>query len=213
MSRLLLYTLGFIFGVIFTISFYTNKLIDSIVPFFFFIASLALVFTKEELPEKGLGIPEIHYYRRSRLNTYGYIMAASLAIASLLFTILTLNLNFKPALIALILWTSMFLVAFFAAVYLNKNQLRNIVVDYITGKQSRALTKDEQNDLNKIVETLLKSAANDLGERAEIAQKLKSKLKIDTVLANKFINLFYEYVDNISDKIISDEVHEINKRD
>jgi hypothetical protein len=213
MYRLLLYILGFVFCLILTLLFYSNKFIDSIVPFFFFISSLILVFSKEELPEKGLDIPEVHYYRRSRLNIYGYIMALSLALSALFFTVLTLNLNFKPALVALILWALMFFIAFTAAIYLNKNQLRNVVVDYIIEKQARTLSKTEQTDLNKIVETLLRSTANNFEDRIQIAQSLKPKLKIDSELANKFINLFYEYIDNISDKIVSDEIHEINERD
>lgn len=205
---------NYIFAFVLTLILYIFLLVLGIgfrgplVTALFFLSSLMFIFTKEakvENVEDYQTIPAAHYYQKSRLNIYGYMVAGSFCFIAFLFYIFSFIFSFDIALLSLILWAF-----YLGIVFIIKMYSANLdFVEYITDFIALNMPEIPRDQLKKIVGVL--ADRRNLDEAT--AQKLiKEKFSIPNNVADRVVNLYFRYLNGTEEELVSGEIEELNER-
>lgn len=204
--RLWWYLIAFLITLLYQILFYWIEFTGSIVLFVFLLVTFRYVFSAEELPHSEyVSDPKVHQYHRSRINTYGYIMAAAVGIVALMFYGLSRFTSLNPGPSALFFWIVLIVVSYYANKYVSSDNLKQMIVEYININTNERFAL---GTIQVIVAELL--AQNDENQ----LERLK-KLDLADLLQNNdlelIIDLFNKYVTSFKEKeLVSGEIEAIN---
>lgn len=201
----------FIAAIIVQIILFWTGVSHTIVTTMFFLATFALVFSREEKPEhsEDLNIPQVHYYHKARINTYGYAMVGLLIGVSFLFYLLSTITSIRIGLISLVLWLIMILGAREIDKMLSDGLGKEAISDFIFTQLKGQL--DIQ--IIEIVITMLWSEQLYV-DQDKLKIELDKVLEIPDELKPAFIFAYLEYMPLIldnPDELISDEIKAINE--
>lgn len=101
----------FIAAIVLQIAFFWTGFSSTIVTVLFFTSTFALVFSRDAKVEnqEDLLIPEVHYYQKEHLNTYGFAMVGMLIAGSFVFYLATSLTSIPLGIASLLLWIIMIL--------------------------------------------------------------------------------------------------------
>lgn len=190
------------------IAFYQYGFVDSILFGVFVLSILWYVFAQEELPDKKLDVPAVHYYLKSRVNYYGYFMVGLLAGISLSYVILVQVLGVRSGLVILALWLAMLILSYKAAIWSNLNSEAMIIADYINSQIEIKVKLDLKAFIQKLLSAPLPYSS---GALYSLVTSDKNFRTLDKELVNELIQLFLEYKKGTVDKLVPGEIEEINK--
>ncbi len=180
--------------------------IDSIVPAFFFLSSVLLIFTREPQPKKGISIPSIHFYQKTRLNMFGYTVAGSLGVAAFVFYILTYYLNISAALVSLVLWVVFIVVIDFESKFFDNYDFLYYISDYVY--ENLHIKNIRRKDIDKICKYLFYS---NIDTFTDWKSRNRTNNYITEEIFNKCKILFNKYMFELRTDVIGDEIAEVNK--
>ncbi len=209
MNRFIVLIFLYLSSLILFLAFNQYGFVDSIIFGVFILSVIWYVFAKEELPQKKLNVPAVHYYQKSRVNIYGYFMVGLLALLSLFFVFFTQVLSIRLGIAILVLWLVMLITSYYAAVWSNTNAKSLIISDFI--RNSVKFSVDF--DLNAVIRKLLGAPLPFTGSALySLITSDKNFKLIDKNKLEQVIKLFIVYIEGTRDELVPGEIEEINKR-
>lgn len=215
MERLKNYFVAFIITTIFFILLGRFYFIDTLVVASFIISTLLFLFTQEANPknEEHLFVPKVHYYHRSHINIYGYIMAIAGVSTAFMFYVSTMY-SLRLALMSVILWSILLVVSYFANKYAGKRIYTDAIIDYVLMFQTTGIAYKR---LHIVIREMVNSENYDTSILKKIIHSVENKYGEDGLndsQENELINLYLMYVEETSiseQELVSDEIKELNK--
>ncbi|GAB4285553.1 MAG: hypothetical protein Kow0081_3400 [Candidatus Dojkabacteria bacterium] len=216
MISLVNYIILYIFtGVLFFV-FNSSGFIDSLVTLFFILSTIFFIFSREDKPKKesSLKIPEVHYYHRSRINLYGYLMAGGGASVAFLFYITTMN-NIRQGPIAILLWAFLILLSYYSSIYESKKMYADSVVDYILMNQKKGIPVKR---IYLLVKNMMNSGTLDEKLLRKIIHDLEEKFadyQLSDEQEEELVKIYIKYVSATNyglSEVVSDEVSALNEK-
>ena len=207
-KRLRLYITGFIFSLLLQLIFFAFPFTGIVVWLIFLGLTFRFVFSSDKLPdEKYLSDPKVHYYHKSRMNSYGYIMAVSLILISLMFFLLGNFAYSFPGVSSLICWFILIVVSFYATKYQSKSELKGMAVDFINLNTD---SRFSYRSISLIVDTLINTNPENYVEKLSSIDFVERLTTEDLIYISE---MFLFYINKISeDELVSGEVESINEQ-
>lgn len=198
MYRFTNYFLAYIFFTIIHSINVFGSLSNSFYFFAFLISTFLLVFKFEYLPTKYLSDPRVHYYSKSRLNSFGYSMIILIISSILLYSTFSFYLGSNASDLITIIWPINFLISIFLSRKFANEVPENAALDFIR----QELNIYERNKITSI-EKYIESIDRKLEKPDQHLSNLTTEEKI------KVITLFAKYRFRNKDKLISDEIRDL----
>lgn len=211
--RLILYTIGFVLSCIFYVLLINFPLVDSLLTLIFISSTIGFIFTREAKPEKEelLQNPKIHFYQKSRINLYGYLMVFAGAATAAIFYVATSNIAIRIGFLTLILWAILIIVSALATYYITKILFRDALYDYLVSSFDFISNYQKSRALAFALDDFFK-----YGEitREHLRLTLKNELReytpeeIEDIVE---VSMFYLTANaKLEEEVVSDEIKELN---
>lgn len=205
MISLKTYTSLFILFLIIFILFFGSPISDSSVVLGFFLSTVFHIFTFEQKPTKGLDNPKVHYYQKSRVNIYSYIIISFTGFATFLFYIITTLTDVRIGFTSIGLWLLIIFGSLLAQRYSEKRLQLDLIKDF--AEQQMGLDYELVDQMIEYID--------EYGIKPEdykIMGKKFDEVKLPKI--KKIIDLYWDYINNNSNEseyLLSEEIEEINK--
>lgn len=147
----------------------------------FFLASFALIFIQEPVPEFPQNSTLQHYERSSRFNWYNYLPIVLLILASLCFVWLPVN----KAIVSLVFWGIAVALIFKFSTPAREKLGEELVADYLKSQFPQLGTLE----IYQFIDLAQTDAKVDAIKTAKL-------LDIDQETAQQVVNLYFKYVRN-----------------
>jgi len=208
--RFRIYTISYIVSVIIFVINIFGSLSQSFLFLAFAISSFFLVFTLETLPTEDLDKPQIHFYEKSRFNSYTYWMMVLFIGAALFYYILTGVFKMNAGLAIIILWPVCIVIANFIYQRTASNIPFELINDYLRTDLKINPTYEENKLINQLIREMLPTLYGDRSKK-EIArfEKEFDKKGLSKEFFEKAVQSIEEYLDLTQDKLTSNEVAEL----
>jgi hypothetical protein len=159
MQRFSLFTIEFIICTLIFILFNSLLLIDTALFIVFIISAFFYVFSIEELPRSDLmENPQVHYYKKSRVNYYGNSMFGLLIFLSIIYYLISSRLpTLRLGIVVIILWLIMLILTYLITRFTQQSLFVDIVTDYIVTYSNVNLHK---KDIRETVRYLYRKGLN-----------------------------------------------------
>lgn len=209
-NRFKIYAICYVVSVLIFIINIFGTLSQSFLFVAFALSSFFLVFTFETLPTEDLDKPQIHFYQKSRLNSYTYWMIVLFVITALSYYILNGIFHINAGLVIIFLWP----VCIYFAQYIFKKTAPNIPFEMINDYLRTDLKITPTFEENKLIEELIRRLLPTLyGDRSkkdlEKFEKEFDKKGLNKEFFDRAVESIEEYLDLTSDKLTSNEVKQL----
>jgi len=175
--------------------------VGTLITLLYFVATFFLVFTRESTPEAEIveDVPEAHYYFRSRVNNFGFVMLIGFGISSMIYLVTSSYIVIPTVIPPLLAWLCMIGFSILAM-------------------------RIAQNDFDKelTVNLLMERFNFDLRDAEDLFKLMDKSSNIDvfkTALLQRFPTIQENILEELSsiyllatkkEKILSDEIAELN---
>lgn len=205
-----------IYTICFVISFviYILNIFGSLSQSFFFLAfaisSFFLVFTLEAMPTQNLDMPQVHFYQKSRMNSYTYWMMILFVGTALFYYILSGVFKLNGGLAIIILWP----VCIFLSQLIFKITAPNIpfelISDYLRTDLNINPTYEENKLINEMIREMLPTLYGDRSKKEiEKFEKEFDRKGLSKEFFQKAVQSIEEYLDLTSEKLTSNEIEQL----
>lgn len=191
------------FSLFFWVSF-----VDSLIFSIFLLASLYYIFAAEELP-KGIftDSPQVHSYQKNRINFYGFVMAGTFAFVAFIYYYSTFQLGVRSGVAVIALWPILLGVSYVTSKVSSKEGGYSLIRDFI-----RKNSRENHESLDGLIYLIHSLYIKGLrGEELEEHILTNHKFVFERKFLHETMKLYTQYINKITTKITSEEVHEFNK--
>lgn len=170
----------------------------------YFLSLIRFIFRFEPPVVEHLEIPAVDYYRRSRFNSFNYIVVSFVIFTSIIFGFISVNKPEFTGIFSLIAWLGLItwieiLKRKFKNSELNQNLLLDYLIDRLYQKTKKRLTRD---DVLKI--------ATEYENKGKVSKKTLKDLELEFDNSIKLIEKWIEdYKYSQKDPLLIDEITEI----
>lgn len=213
MNRLTVYTIVFVVASVLYAVLFKFVLIDSILMISFVISTLAFIFTTEKQPEfvELLEEPKVHFYRKSRLNIYGYMMILSGVITAFGFYIASTNSSIRIGLLSLVLWLVLIIAAKLMTIYVSKIMLKDAVYDFVVMKVESLNNFHKSKVLSEGLDLFIQKRNRKKSDLINLLKNSKNFSEEEVDVITKLTLLYLKENEDPKDEVVSDEIKELNK--
>jgi hypothetical protein len=196
-----------IFAIIFLLRIF-GGVSDAILFAGFTISSFFLVFSLEELPTANLEKVQVHYYQKSRINTYAYYISGLFIFIGFLYYIWLSILHFNTSIFILIVWP----LASIAAYYINKFATRYILEEIVFDCVEQSLDGQIDYDQRAEVKNIVYALVGDYKKDNKVDNlNFPSALTKDKELLAQVVGITVDYLNGYTDKLYPQEVKQLNQ--
>src|SRR5260221_920830 len=186
MDKFKLFLIEYICVLIVFLIFNSFTILDSVIFVIFIISAIFYVFAFQELPSSKVPeTPSVQYYRESKINTYGYVMAVILIATSLLFFVLNIVLGLRTGISTIVVWPITLLLIHFFSDKSQKDLLEKIISNFIT----KNLDSSEHIDTLGMVKFLIGKLKKHNVSDSKLESLLVNEFKISKELSESFVEL------------------------
>jgi hypothetical protein len=179
----------------------------------FVLATIGFIFTTEQQPESEemLNEPRVHFYRKTRLNFYGYMMILSGASTAFIFYIASSNTSARLGFISLTLWFILILAANVMTYYISRVMFKDAVYDFLLMQIDSVNSYEKSKELSFILDAYLKIKNRKRKGLEKLLKDSGSFTKEETEVITELTLLYFQENLDPSDEVVSDEVKALNK--
>ncbi|MFS8130425.1 MAG: hypothetical protein ACMG57_00450 [Candidatus Dojkabacteria bacterium] len=176
----------------------------------FALSSFFLVFTIEALPTGGFDKPQIHFYEKSRLNSYTYWMLILFVGTALSYYILNGIFRINGGLVIIVLWPICILISQYIFRKTAPNIPLEMINDYLRSELKITPTYEENKLILELIRKLLPTLyGNRSKKEIERFEKEFDKKGLNKEFFEKAVQSIEEYLDLTSDKLTSNEITQL----
>lgn len=170
----------------------------------YFSTFIYFLFRSEAIPTRYVNAPAVDFYRRSRFNTFNYILLSYAVVTALIFALVSINTSLPYGLFALVFWVFIILfIEFYLQRFPELTQTRNMMIDYI---QERLAQNNIQIDENFLTELVVLVQENQLTQ----VKEMLVKNQLNENISEQIVQWYNAYVEGMREDLSAEEIEELN---